>query len=128
MQVDTTFIKSGEYMHSQVNVRIHSDRRIVDQPRERRRNQQPWGQIKPEDAYTLLPLLLMIGMLSWIVVGIFPNCQHNFFTKKKKCLHRWLFLFTKAWTLHRFQQSLLHLFEIWTDETIHFTCVWGNMI
>jgi len=38
MQVGTTFIKSGEYMHSQVNVWIHCDRRILGQPRKRRRN------------------------------------------------------------------------------------------
>jgi len=84
-------------MHSQVNVQIHCDRRIVGQPRKRRRNQQSCGQIKPEEAYTLLPLLLMmIGMLSWIVIRIDPQMPTSVFTKKKKRLHRWLFLVTKT--------------------------------
>jgi len=84
MQVDMTFIMSGEYVHSQVTVWIHSDRRIVGQPRKRRRNQQPWGQIKPEEAYTLLPLLLMMIGMSWIVISIDPSCQHLFLQQQQK--------------------------------------------
>jgi hypothetical protein len=52
---------------------------------------------KPEEAYTLLPLLLMmILMLSWTVIRIDPSFQHLFLQKRKKCLHRWLFLVTKV--------------------------------
>jgi hypothetical protein len=40
MQVDTTFIKSGECMHSQVNEWMYTVTRIVGEPRKRRRNLQ----------------------------------------------------------------------------------------